>query len=143
MFAKKSRAGLALLTLTAVSIALSESLATGQGDASKTMEKNLDAGLREVINHGAAIFNNQGDYAGCYRLFEGALQTVKPLLGGYPELQKKVEVALSEANQQPSMHDRAHSLRKVLGEVRNTINPQADKKNENKSGLKMVIEDAI
>ena len=139
MTGNKSTASRALWTFAVVAIALSECTAVGQNESGKTMEKNLDSGLREVINHGAAIFNNQGDYAGCYRLFEGALQAVKPLLGGYPELQKKIEAALTEANQQPSMHDRAHSLRRVLNDVRNTINPQAAKKDE-KSTTKKTID---
>jgi len=128
----KCWAGLAILALAAVAIALPKPLPADQGESGKTLEKNLDAGLRDVINHGAAIFNNQGDYAGCYRLFEGALQAVKPLLGNYPELQKKIAAALGEANLLPSMHDRAHALRKVLGEVRNTINPPAEKRTEDK-----------
>ena len=35
--------------------------------------------LRDVINHGADLYNS-GDWAGCYRLYEGALMAVRPLL---------------------------------------------------------------
>jgi hemoglobin len=109
----------------AVACALCAPLAAGQDQGDKTFEKNFEAGMREVINRGAAIFNNQGDYAGCYRIFEGALLAVKPLLGGYPALQKKIEAALGNAESLPNMHDRAHALRKVLDEVRYTVNPAA------------------
>ena len=95
----------------------------GKDQGEKTLEKNLDVALRDVINYGATIFNTQGDYAGCYRVFEGSLRTVQPLLGKYPDLQKKIEAGLTDANQKPSMHDPARSLRKVLDEVRLALNP--------------------
>ena len=34
--------------------------------------------LREVINTGADLFNKYGDYAGCYRLYQGGLLSIKP-----------------------------------------------------------------
>jgi hemoglobin len=94
----------------------------GGGD-DKAFEKSLDAGLREVINQGAAMFNNQADFAGCYRLYEGALIAVRPALGKYPELQKAIDRGIKEANALPRMHDRAHALRKTLDEVRGVLNP--------------------
>jgi hemoglobin len=108
-----------------VTVGLCPPLAAGQEQGDKTFDKNLDSGLRDVINRGAAIYNNQGDFAGCYRLFEGALITIKPLLGTYPELQKKIDSGLGSASMLPNMHERAHSLRKVLDEVRHTVNPIA------------------
>ena len=76
----------------------------------------------------APLFSTiRADYAGCYRLFEGSLRTVQPVLGKYPELQKKINTGLADANLKPSMHDRAHALRKVLDEVRLTINPSLAK----------------
>ena len=92
-------------------------------DGEKSFEKNLDAGLREVINLGAMIFNNQGDYAGCFRVYEGALLTTRPLLGKYPDLQKAIDQGLAEANSLPRMHDRAHALRRVIDEIRYTMSP--------------------
>src|SRR5207245_5317248 len=72
---------------------------------------------------GAMIFNNQGDYAGCFRVYEGALLTTRPLLGKYPELQKAIDQGLAEANSLPRMHDRAHALRRVIDEIRYTMSP--------------------
>ena len=54
-----------------------------------------------------------------------ALVSVKPLLTSYPELQKKIDSSLAEANLQPNMPDRAHALRKALDEIRNAVNPAA------------------
>ena len=45
--------------------------------------------LRDVINNGAKIFNEQGDHAGCYRLYQGSLLSVRPFLA--QDLQKKIE----------------------------------------------------
>ena len=89
----------------------------------KTFEQNLEAGLKVVINEGAAIYNNQGDWAGCFRLYEGAVRAVKPLLGKYPELQKSLDANLAEVNLLPRMPDRAHLLRKALNDIRFTLNP--------------------
>src|SRR5262245_24890563 len=43
--------------------------------------------LREVHNQGADLYN-AGDPAGCYRMFQGAMITVRPLLDHRPEQQK-------------------------------------------------------
>jgi hemoglobin len=94
----------------------------GAGD-DKAFAKSVDAGLREVINLGAAIFNNQGDHAGCYRLYEGALISLRPLLGKYPDLQKTIDKGLQNAKTLARMHDRAHALREVIDEVRFTLDP--------------------
>src|SRR5438132_6021490 len=80
----------------------------------KTFEKSLDTGLRDVINLGASIFNKQDDYAGCFRLYEGALLATKPLLSKYPDLQKLIDQGLGEASSMRFMHDRAHALRRVI-----------------------------
>jgi hemoglobin len=122
---QKSWSLLAILAVAATVAGLAAPLGATQGEGDKTFEKNLDAGLRDVVNRGATIFNNQGDYAGCYRLFEGALLAVKPLLGNYPDLQKKIDTSLANAGRLPNMHDRAHALRKVLDDVRYTMNPAA------------------
>lgn len=119
------RRGLALLAVLLIGL-----VAAAQGPAQpptgddKAFEKSLDAGLRDVINRGADIFNNQGDYAGCFRLYEGTLLAIKPLLGNYPELQKLIEKGLGEMATIPVMSDRAHAARKVLDEIRFTVNPK-------------------
>src|SRR5437667_126947 len=56
--------------------------------------------LRDVINRGADVYN-RGDPAGCYRIFEGSLTTLKPLLGHRPDLQKVIGTALANADADP------------------------------------------
>ncbi|HYV36108.1 MAG TPA: group 1 truncated hemoglobin [Gemmataceae bacterium] len=115
--------GLFILAVAATAALLSSSSVAEQPGDDKSFEKNLDAGLRDVINLGSTIFNKQDDHAGCYRLFEGSLRSIKPLLGKYPQLQTKIDVGLADAGKQVRMHDKAHTLRKVLDDVRATINP--------------------
>jgi hemoglobin len=89
----------------------------------KAFEKSLDDGLRKVIDLGANVYNKQGDYAGCFRLYEGALMAVRPTLSKYPELQKAIDDGIDQAYALNRIDERAHVLRAVLGKIRMTFNP--------------------
>src|SRR5262249_37045284 len=117
-----SRAAVVVVALALLGLCLPADARQGGDD--KTFEKNVEAGLVAVINHGANLFNNQNDFAGCYRLYEGPLMSLRPGLGQYADLQKMIDKGLQEANSIPKMHDRAHALRKVIDEVRFTLNPE-------------------
>jgi hemoglobin len=78
--------------------------------------------LRNVINKGADLYNG-GDQAGCYRLYQGALMALQPMLGNYPDLQKAIETGLANAERMPSVSERAFALRKVIDSVRAKTNP--------------------
>jgi hypothetical protein len=89
------------------------------GDAkTRAADKHLFDALRDVINTGRDLYNKQGDYSGCYRVFQGALLTVKPLLAHRPDLQKAIENGLADAEVLSYTHERAFALRKVLDTVR-------------------------
>jgi len=92
----------------------------------KTIDENLHRVLRDVINRGADLFN-QGDQRGCYYLFQGALITARSQLGHHPDVQKIIDDGLSTADQSSSMGRRAWSLRQVLDQVRDKINPNPSK----------------
>jgi hypothetical protein len=96
----------------------------------KVDRKAIDAALydtlREVINKGADMYNN-GDMTGCYRLFEGALLTAKPMLGHRPELQKSMAKALTAADRDAVTFRRAFALRAALDKVRAELNPNPKK----------------
>lgn len=77
--------------------------------------------LRDVINAGAKIFNDNGDHAGCYRMYQGSLMSVKPFLA--PELQKSIDAGLANAEKLHSYADRSFELRKVLDEIRAKTKP--------------------
>src|SRR5690242_11137029 len=80
----------------------------------KALDKTIQDALREVINHGAHLFNDRADYAGCYRAFETGLITIKPFLDHRPDLQKTIQDGLAKAAEQPRVVDRAFTLRFVL-----------------------------
>jgi hypothetical protein len=105
-----------------------------EGD--KTFEKSIDETLRKVIDLGADIYNKQSDYNGCFRLYEGALLTLKPVLTKYPDLQKAIDSGVNNAYTLTRVDERAHALRAVLGTIRMTFNPNLrpadDKKAEDK-----------
>ncbi len=72
--------------------------------------------LREVINTGVKMFNDQRDYAGCFHLYQGSLISVRPFLP--PDLQKKIDTGLANAEGMRSYVDRAYELRRVLDDIR-------------------------
>jgi hypothetical protein len=76
----------------------------------------LNKSLREVINTGADLFNLQGDYVGCYRLYQGSLMAIKPLLPA--DMQQNVGKALADAEKKPTYADRAHHLRLAIDSIR-------------------------
>src|SRR4051794_1449195 len=103
-----------LLTLAAVAVVAGTNHA--QDKPAKHDAGDLNKSLREVINVGAELFNKNADYAGCYRVYQGALLAVKPFLP--PDVQQKVDASVAKAEQMPLMSDRAFELRKTIDEVR-------------------------
>ncbi len=84
--------------------------------AEKHHAQALANALRDVINTGADLFNLHGDYAGCYRVYQGGLLSIKPFLT--PELQKKIDQGIEKAERLPRFSDRAFELRAVIDEIR-------------------------
>jgi len=90
----------------------------------KALDKQVYDTLKEVINQGAAIYNPPtSDVNGCYRLYEGALMTLRPLLDHRPDLQKAIDAGLQRARANPQMAQRAFDLRAVIDKVRADTNP--------------------
>jgi hemoglobin len=79
--------------------------------------------LRTVINTGADLYNQEFDRAGCYRLYQGSLLTLHPLLSHHPDLQKAIDAGLADAASKPSVAARAFALRAVLDEIRSKLKP--------------------
>lgn len=88
----------------------------------KELDKQVRALLPKVINTGADLFN-EGDRAGCYRLYQGSLLTLRPLLGHYPDLQKSIDAAMADAEQQRTVGARAFALRDALDKIRGKLKP--------------------
>ncbi|MFO0965994.1 MAG: hypothetical protein U0793_10480 [Gemmataceae bacterium] len=88
----------------------------------RTLKENeLYYSLKDVINRGAKLFNEGSDHAGCYRVFEGALLTVRPYLS--KKLQEEVTAGLVKAAKMPSFTDKAFELRRVLDLIRAECQP--------------------
>src|SRR5579871_1922128 len=87
-----------------------------------TLDRQIFEALKEVHNRGADL-HNAGDPVSCYRIFQGMLLTVKPLLGHHPEVQQAIEKGLSEAEQKPSISQRAMTLHLTIEGVRNALKP--------------------
>jgi hypothetical protein len=84
--------------------------------AEKHAFQALRDALKDVANAGAELFNKDGDHAGCYRVYQGALVAIKPLLP--PGVQAEVTTALVEAEKLPRFSDRAFALRKAIDGIR-------------------------
>ena len=82
--------------------------------------------LREPINRGADLYNGSRDFAGCYHIYEGALITVKPMLGHRPTLQKSIDTAIENAKGKSSYVDRSWVLRDTLDQIRAETNPNKE-----------------
>ena len=85
--------------------------------------KTLYTSLKNVIDYGATLFNEHGDYAGCYRVYQGALIAIRPSLVEHPDLLKAVDESLRNTEKIPRVSDRAFALRKSLDAVRDRFAP--------------------
>jgi hypothetical protein len=68
--------------------------------------------------------------AGCYRLYEGALLTVKPMLKHRPELQRAIDEGFVNAERDPLVWRRAFTLRAVLDRIRREARAKVEEKKE-------------
>jgi len=89
--------------------------------------ESLYTSLRDVIEYGVQLYNDKGDYAGCYRLFQGSLIAVRPYIASNKALLKQVDDSLTSAEKLPRVNDRALLLRGSLDEIRKAFAPVAKK----------------
>jgi hemoglobin len=97
------------------------------------LDESIYQNLRSVIDHGANLYN-QGDWNGCYRLWEGALMTLKPLLDHRPKLQEAIDSGIASARQDPALWHRAWVLRPVLDKIRADINADYPHRGKREAG---------
>src|SRR5262245_4905499 len=90
------------LTLLAAAAFIAPSASAADADIVKS--------LGNVIDLGAPMFN-AGDQDGCFRLYQGSLIAVQPLLGHKPELQRRVQQQLDKARSLRTASERAFALR--------------------------------
>jgi hypothetical protein len=115
-----------LLVLAAVVLTSTSRAGPDRGAPPATQRKSTDTvlfnALRDVINRGAKLYN-AGDPAACYRLYEGSLRTIRPLLEHHEKLPRLIDNALASAGEDPYVWRRAFTLRRALDKVRDRLNP--------------------
>ena len=94
------------------------------GDANSSQDPRINVLLREVINHGADLYN-RGDANGCYRLYEGTLITVRELADRHADWQQTIDDAFERAELKRSVSQRAFVLREVLDRLRTDCDASA------------------
>ena len=84
----------------------------------KALDKSIVASLRDIHDRGADLYNQSKDYPAAYRLYEGSLLTVKPLLAHRPEVQKLIDDGLAAAGKEADPARKAFLLHEVIEKVR-------------------------
>jgi hypothetical protein len=98
----------------------------------KTFDKLVLDTLRDVHDRGADLYNLKKDYAGAYRLYQGSLLTVRPMLTHRPDTQKIIDDGLAAAEKEPDPATKAYILHKTIEDVRANIRGMTPKKSEEK-----------
>ena len=113
-----------MLTALALVLALGPS-ATRADDPKLPDPKAFDGlvidTLREVHNKGADLYNTTKDFSGAYRLYQGALTTVRPLLAHRPDAQKIITDGLGAAEKEPDAARKAFLLHEAIEGVRKNL----------------------
>lgn len=115
-----TKRGAALLVLIASLATLSAAdpkLATDPADP-KGFDKLIVDTLRDVHNKGADLYNTTKDFAGAYRIYEGSLRTIRPLLAYRPAAQKLIDDGLATSDKEADAARRAFLLHETIEKVR-------------------------
>jgi hypothetical protein len=82
----------------------------------REIDSRIDEAVYRTIVTGLPLYNER-DFKGCYRLYQGTLLGVDPLLVHHPELRQTIEKGLKEAENTASEAQKAVELRKTLDTV--------------------------
>ena len=96
----------------------------------KVFDKVVVDTLRDVHNKGADLYNTSKDFAGTYRMYQGALLTVRPLLAHRPAAQKLIDDGLDVAEKEPAVAHKAFKLHETIETVRSHLKGEPVKKPE-------------
>lgn len=112
-----ARRGLAVALLVAAAGPLAAQGGKPVGDA-KVFDKLVVDTLRDVHNKGADLYNTARDFPAAYRLYQGSLVTVRPLLGHRPEAQKFIDDGLAASEKESDPARKAFALHEAIEKVR-------------------------
>lgn len=112
--------GLAALALAAA-LAANVSADDPKLPDAKAFDKLVIDSLRGVHNKGADLYNEGRDFAGAFRVYQGALMTVQPLLGHRPEAQKLIDTGLEAAEKEADPARKAFLLHEAIEAVRKNL----------------------
>jgi hypothetical protein len=87
----------------------------------KAFDKLVIDTLRDVHNKGADLYNASKDFTGTYRMYQGALATVRPLLAHRPEAQKIIDAGLTAAEKESDAARKAFLLHEAIEGVRKNL----------------------
>jgi hemoglobin len=79
----------------------------------RELDSRIEQAIVRAIGVGAPIYN-QGDQAGCYRLYQGALFVIEPMLGHRAGLRQEVAKSLKDVESVSTYTQRATDLRRIL-----------------------------
>jgi hypothetical protein len=100
------------LVAAAVGVALLSAVGSTQARAG-FREARARTILVDAVNTGAPLYN-VGDVDGYYRVYRGALSSIRPLLQARPELGAYVTAGFRSAAQQPTLRGKAWVLRMTI-----------------------------
>lgn len=105
-----------LFTSLALAVALTASAAAQEPKLpdARAFDKLVSDSLRDVHDKGATIYNDDKDFAGTFRLYQGALATVRPLLAHRPAAQKLIDTGLATADKVPDAEGKPDFARKAF-----------------------------
>jgi hypothetical protein len=98
----------------------------------KAFDKLVVDTLRDVHNKGADLYNTKKEFEGTYRMYQGALFTVRPLLAHQPAAQKLIDDGLAAAEKETSMAQKAFKLHEAIEAVRAHLKGEPTKKPDDK-----------
>jgi hemoglobin len=110
-----------LVPLVAAALAVSSGGAARAAE-DRGMDEKVYSTLIHIINDGVDLYNAR-DYAGCYRLWQGSLKTLRPLLEHHEAWQKQIDAALAGAEGQPRLAERDWVLRRAMDKILDDIHP--------------------
>jgi len=96
----------------------------------KAFDKLVVDALREVHNKGADLYNMKKEFDGTYRMYQGALVAVRPLLAHRPDAQKLIDDGLAAAEKETGVAQKAFKLHEAIEAVRADLKGEAVKKPE-------------